>query len=233
MSVGDVKRVLVVAAHPDDEVLGCGGTLARHACQGDEVHILVLADGVTAREDGEQQLESRRGAAFASARVLGAHRIVLLSLPDNRMDTCDLIDVVRAVEATVSEVQPHVVYTHHHGDLNIDHRIAHGATVTACRPTGNCTVELLAAFEVLSSTDWATPVAGNAFLANHFVDVSETFAAKIAALECYKDEMRPFPHPRSERAVTALAELRGASIGVERAEAFEIIRHIAGFGAGS
>ena len=221
-----IKRVLAVAAHPDDEVLGCGGTLARHAQRGDEVHILVLADGVSARGSDQSDIERRRQAATVSSQVLGAHSLMLESLPDNRMDSRDLLDVIQVVEKVVDEMTPHIVYTHHHGDLNVDHRIAHDATLTACRPTGGHCVELLAAFEVLSSSEWATPSSGTAFLPNFFVDIADTFDLKLKALNCYADEMRAFPHPRSIRAVTALAELRGSTIGAAKAGAFAIVRQI-------
>ncbi len=221
-----MKKVLAVAAHPDDEVLGCGGTLARHVQRGDEVHILVLADGVGARGSDQSDLEQRRQAAVAASRVLGAQSLLLESLPDNRMDSRDLLDVIQLVEKVVDEVRPQIVYTHHHGDLNVDHRITHNATVTACRPTAGRCVELLAAFEVLSSSEWATPTSGTAFLPNFFVDVTATFDLKLEALGCYADEMRTFPHPRSTKAVTALAELRGSTIGAVKAEAFEIVRQI-------
>lgn len=218
-------NVLVVAAHPDDETLGCGGTIARHAAAGDTVSLLFLADGVGARGDHDAAaIAGRTRAAAAAAAALGAEPPRCLGLPDNRLDTVALLDIVKAIEALVEEVRPAVVYTHHGGDLNIDHRIAHRAVLTACRPLPESPVRAIHAFEVPSSSEWASP--GDAFVPTRFVDIAATFATKMAALACYGDEMRAFPHPRSAQAVEALARWRGASAGLALAEAFAVVREI-------
>ena len=223
------KSVLIVAAHPDDEVLGCGGIIARHARAGDRVNVLLLAEGATAREglrDEPGAVAALRDAAVAAARVLGAGEPRFCGFPDNRLDTVPMLDLIRPIETLAREIEPHTVYTHHHGDLNVDHRLTHEAVVTAFRPTPGRTAHALYAFEVLSSTGWAAPSRETAFAPTRFVDIGETLEAKIAALDCYRAEMRAFPHARSVEAVRALAACRGASVGLHAAEALCVIREI-------
>lgn len=223
------RRILVVGAHPDDEALGCGGTIARHAAAGDPVHLLFLADGVSSRggEAGSRaEVERRAAAAADAAKILGAEPPRLLGLPDNRLDGVPLLEIVQAIEAVVRELSPRVVYTHHGGDLNIDHRLAHQAVMTACRPQHGAGVQAIYSFEVLSSTEWASPSVGRPFRPNRFVDISGHLETKIRALQSYADEMRDFPHPRSREAVEALARLRGATVAVAAAEAFVVEREI-------
>ncbi len=217
--------VLVIAAHPDDEALGCGGALARHSRQGEDVHVLFLADGVTSRDEaGEADVRERAAAAEAAARALGAKPPSFAGMPDNKLDTVPLLDEVKAVEDALGETAPDVVYTHHGGDLNVDHRIVHQAALTACRPQPGSSVRAIYAFEVPSSTEWNdTP---EVFIPNRFVDISATLDAKMKALACYAGEMRPFPHPRSVEAIEALARWRGAAAGLEAAEAFHVIRRV-------
>ena len=218
------RSVLVVAAHPDDEVLGCGGTLARHAAAGDLVRILFLADGVSARHD-DADAAKRIVAAREAAAILGAEDPVHLGLPDNRLDTLPLLDLIQPVEAAIREHAPEIVYTHHGGDLNVDHRIAHQAVVTACRPQPSSAVKEIYAFETLSSTEWQTW--GDRFLPQHWVDIAPFLERKLEALKAYGDEMRPFPHTRSFEGVEALARSRGTAVGVAAAEAFSVVRTLA------
>lgn len=220
-------NILVVAAHPDDEALGCGGTIAGHAADGDAVHILFLADGVAARDSADTDaVEQRKEYARAAARILGAAETAFAGLPDNRMDTVALLDIVQVIENEIARLQPAIVYTHHGGDLNIDHRIAHQATLTACRPLPDAPVTAIYTFETLSSTEWGSQDSHAAFQPNRFIDISAHMDTKLAALDCYDGEMRPFPHPRSPEAVSALAQLRGSAAGVAAAEAFQIVREV-------
>ena len=224
--------VLVVAAHPDDEVLGCGATLARHAREGTDVHILILAEGITSRDDARDtagraaELDALRDAARHAAAALGAHPPVFGGFPDNRMDTVALIDVVKQVEKLVAEIRPTVIYTHHPGDLNVDHGIVARAVLTACRPLPGADVRAIYAFEVLSSTEWAPESLAAPFAPSRWVSVAPFLDAKIAALNAYAGEMRPFPHARSIEAVRALAALRGAQCGHIAAEAFSVLREV-------
>lgn len=222
--------VLVVAAHPDDEVLGCGGTIAGLAAQGHEVHVHILAEGATSRWAEREAadpsaVEALGGEAVRAGEVLGAVDVVLHGMPDNRLDTVPLLEVVKVVEAAVQRVQPEVVYTHHGGDLNIDHAIVHRAVLTATRPLGTTPVRDVLAFEVPSSTEWSFQRFG-AFSPNVFVDISDTFELKLQALAYYDSEVQAFPHPRSVEALAAIAQRWGSVAGCGSAEAFELVRSI-------
>lgn len=224
--------VLVVAAHPDDEVLGCGGTIARHADAGDTVQVLIVAEGATSRQQqrdrGEvaKELCSLAQAAQAAGEILGAAGVELLDLPDNRLDSLDRLDLIKLIEERIALYQPQVVYVHHAGDVNIDHRRLHEAVVTAGRPTPGQPVRRLLSYEVASSTEWQTPGSAPVFQPNWFVDISAQWPRKRQALEAYVSEMRPWPHTRSIKALEHLARWRGAQVGVEAAEAFCLMREL-------
>ena len=225
------SRILVVAAHPDDEVLGCGGTVARLTAEGHEVHLAILGEGITSRHErradaDRDQIASLHKQAHAAAAKLGAKSLELFKLPDNRLDTVPLLDVVKMVENLVARLQPEILYTHHAGDLNVDHGIVHRAVLTATRPVAGQTVREVYAFEVPSSTEWAFQRAEPVFRPNVFVDIAGTLDRKIAAMECYESEARKFPHPRSPEALRALAMRWGSVVGSAAAEAFELIRSI-------
>lgn len=220
------KTVLIVAAHADDEALGCGGTVARHTAEGDEVHAIFMADGVNSRANSAVGYLPRRIAAARQAhKILGLQSVKYLEFPDNCMDSVPLLKIVQTLEAVIDTLSPQVIYTHHHGDLNIDHRITHSAVMTACRPQPEGTVREIFSFEVLSSTEWATPTQ-DPFLPNAFVDISDYLDQKIQALQAYQLEMRSAPHSRSIEHVECLARHRGNSVGVGAAEAFMLIRQI-------
>ena len=220
-------NVLVIAAHPDDEALGCGGTLARHAAAGDAVDVLFVADGETSRSGAAVSgVQGRREAARSAAKALGTRPPRFLDLPDNRLDERPLLEVIQAIEAASRELRPEVVYTHHLSDLNVDHQVVARAVLTAFRPLPGSSVRAVYGFEVLSSTGWMGPDAP--FVPVHYADVSETLTSKRAALACYADEMRPPPHARSFEAVEALARFRGAMVGLGAAEAFVVYRQLAG-----
>lgn len=226
------QTVLVVAAHPDDEVLGCGATIARHAALGDRVHVLIVAEGATSRgalrdrRANGPALSRLADCAHRAAAILGARSVTLEDLPDNRLDSIDLLDIVKLVERHVGRLSPSVIYTHHPGDLNVDHRAVHDAVATACRPLPKAAARRLMLFEVPSSTEWQLPGLRVPFQPNCFVDVRKTLALKLKALRVYAEEMRTFPHPRSLHAVEHLARWRGASAGLAAAEAFVVAREI-------
>ena len=226
------KSILFVAAHPDDEVLGCGGTIARHADAGDHVQVLIVAEGATSRQqhrDRNQatgELSALAQAAQQAGAILGAQGVELLDLPDNRLDSLDRLDLIKHIEERIARHQPQVVYLHHAGDVNVDHRRLHEAVVTACRPTPGQPVRRLLSFEVASSTEWQPPGSAPPFQPNWFVDISAQWPRKREALAAYASEMRPWPHARSLEALEHLARWRGAQVGVEAAEAFCLLRQL-------
>jgi len=218
------KTVLVVAAHTDDEALGCGGTIAKHVAHGDSVYAVFLADGVTSRPGASENEQAARDTAACRAhKILGIKKSIMLGFPDNRMDSVPLLDIVKKLEQIVEDVQPQVVYTHHYGDLNIDHRITHQATLTTCRPIPSTSVQEIYAYEVLSATEWNTP-GDCSFIPNLFVDISPHLETKMKALDAYALEMREIPHSRSKENARRLAELRGSMVGVGAAEAMMTVR---------
>jgi LmbE family N-acetylglucosaminyl deacetylase len=218
------KVILIVAAHTDDEALGCGGTIARHVAEGDTVHAVFIADGVSSRAGADPADLQRRQAAAAQAHaVLGIQKVVYLGLPDNRLDSLPLLDVVQPLEAIIRELSPEVIYTHHYGDLNVDHRITNTAVMTACRPVPGHKVREIYQFEVMSSTEWAAP--GQApFTPSLYVDISRYLQKKINALLAYRLEMHSSPHSRSLQNIEFLARHRGMTVGYEAAEAFIVTR---------
>ena len=213
----EAERVLVVAAHPDDEVLGPGGTLKRLADQGARVRIVIACRGRPGYEDVVEECAHRAGV------VLGAEEVLLWRLPNLRLDTLPLIELVRRIEAVSADFRPTIILTHHGGDLNRDHQACFEATVVALRPLPRSTVRALLCFETPSSTEWAGERLA-AFQPNVFVDITRVHKAKLEALRLYQVELRPHPHPRSLRSVTALARARGAGVGVPLAEAFRLVR---------
>jgi LmbE family N-acetylglucosaminyl deacetylase len=225
------RQVLVVAAHPDDEVLGCGGTMARLAQEGCEVHIAILGEGITSRHaqrnvaDEKHLIRLHQRVHEAAAKV-GAKDVVLFKLPDNRLDTVPLLDLVKLVEELIQKSQPEVIYTHHSGDLNVDHGLVHRAVLTATRPLPGQSVREIYSFEIPSSTEWAFHQLEPVFRPNVFVDVSRTLEAKIAGLACYDSETRKFPHPRSPEALRAIAARWGSVAGCQAAEAFQLVRSV-------
>ncbi len=225
-----MKTVLVVAAHPDDEILGVGGTVARHVAEGDVVYALILGEGQTSRgthrEDvGRGVVDELHCNTLESAHVIGFQKVFFADFPDNRFDDVDLLDIVKAVEQKVQELQPQVVYTHYSGDLNVDHQYTARAVLTATRPIGNYCVEEIYAFETLSSSEWNFDHSAQpAFSPNVFVDITDYYAQKEQAMNCYVSELCTFPHPRSLTGMDVLSRTRGMAAGMERAEAFMLIR---------
>lgn len=233
------NTILVIAAHPDDEILGCGGVMAKHIADGDHVHVVILAEGITSRAvsrqrgSDEKKLSELAKTAQRANNALGVNSLTLHDFPDNRMDSIDLLDVVKVIESHISTVSPDTVYTHFAGDVNIDHQIVNQAVTTACRPQPHFPVKKILHFEIPSSTEWQLQPHGPSFSPNYFVPLQhgtnlnvDFLLQKLKALEIYDSEMRDWPHPRSVEAVEHLAKWRGASIGVTAAEAFMLGRCI-------
>jgi LmbE family N-acetylglucosaminyl deacetylase len=222
---------LIIAAHPDDEVLGCGGTIARFTNEMKDVFVAILGEGITSRYNKREHadvstLETLRNSSKRVSEFLGVKELFLYDLPDNRFDTIPLLDIVKIIEALIDKVKPSTIFTHHGGDLNIDHSIIHRATLTATRPVAGQSIKQVYAYEVPSSTEWAFDQFSQVFRPNVFIDIGTTLEKKIKAMELYESEVHPFPHPRSPEALRALAMRWGAAAGLEAAEAFDLIREI-------
>ncbi len=222
-------RVLVVVAHPDDEVLGCGGTMALLAHQGHEIYVLILGEGVTSRDEMRDpdrrvaEIAALRKAARQAAKILGVKEIFFEDFPDNRFDTVPLLELIKAVEQIKKRITPDMVFTHFEGDLNIDHRLTARAVMTATRPLPGEVVRRVYAFEVPSSTEWNF---ATAFRPNMYFEITPFLERKIEALRCYEEELRAFPHPRSVEGIKHLARMRGTESGCKAAEAFGLIRAV-------
>ena len=214
------KNILVIAAHPDDEVLGCGGAIARHVANGDMVSVCYMTNGISARGNiDSSEITQRQKAANNAIEILGIEEKFQFDFPDNQMDTVSLLEVTQAVESVIDKTKPEIIYTHFAYDLNIDHRIVHQAVLTAARPQSSSPIKSIFYFEVLSSTEWNFS-SEQAFRPNYIVDISQYWLKKLAALKAYHSEMREYPHSRSYKALEALSILRGATNGVEMAEGF-------------
>jgi LmbE family N-acetylglucosaminyl deacetylase len=222
-----MKIVLVVAAHSDDEALGCAGTIAKHVASGDKVHVLFMTDGISSRHVVNHKMveRERQNSAQKAAAILGTTSIQTLNFPDNKMDSVPLLDITQVLEEVILKIQPEIIYTHHVGDLNVDHQITSKAVMTACRPQPDFCVKEIYVFEVLSSTEWNTPGV-EFFSPNVFIDITDYIDLKKQVLEVYSEEMRQSPHSRSVDNALRLNALRGNSVGVDYAEAFELIRMI-------
>jgi LmbE family N-acetylglucosaminyl deacetylase len=220
-----MTAVLVVCAHPDDEVLGMGATIALHVRNGDDVRVVCVTDGSSSQYPGDAGTRDRKkDEAVRAAAELGVEDYVHLDLPDMRLDTVPHVELNRVVEEHVRDVRPSVVYVTH-PDVNRDHRALFDSVAVAARPTPGQAVRRLLTFAPTSSTEW-TPPALNWFVPNWFVDVTATFEQKIAAFACFATEQRDFPHPRNERALRAHAQFHGASVGCEYAEPFVLVRSV-------
>jgi len=224
------QRILVVAAHPDDEVLGCGGTMARYAREGHAVFSLILGQGVESR-NVDQRMQSRQirrllKESDLANQVLGVRKVYRYSFPDNKFDSVPLLEIVKAIEAVKRMVGPRIVFTHHAHDVNIDHQITFKASLAAFRPLPGEHIQEFYSFYVQSSTDWQSPAHGLVFSPTSFVNVTSTIQRKVRALQAHKSEIRDYPHPRSAKGVLIEAERTGLIVGLEKAEAFELIRSI-------
>lgn len=214
------KRILVIAAHPDDELLGCGGTIARHTAQGDEVRSIIMCEGESLRYKGMNVDQSP--AIKDANNILGVKKVYHLKFPDQKLDTFSLIDIIKPIEGIVEEYQPQIVYCQFGGDINRDHQILSEAALVALRPVVT-SVEEFYQFYTVGSTEWGYP---NSFSPDTWVDIKEYLDTKIKAFSCYTSEVRDWPHPRSIKSLEHLAYYTGSTCCLEAAESFVTIRRI-------
>jgi LmbE family N-acetylglucosaminyl deacetylase len=234
-------KILVIAAHPDDEILGMGGTIRKYTDTGNIVKIVIMATGIFARRSSnlknsstysmtekevkiaQLQLKELRKDAKKSAKIIGVSDVEFLDFPDNEMDTVSNLQVTKSIEKIIEKFHPDIVYTHSQNDVNIDHRIIHDATITATRPTSKTSIKSVYSFEIPSSTEWYFK---SPFSPNVFVDISKELSKKVKAMEVYKSELRKYPHPRSKEGLEAIAKRWGTVSGFNAAEAFCLIREL-------
>jgi len=219
-------KILVIAAHPDDEILGVGGTLIKHVKQGDEIYCLILGEGITSRDNfDKQELELLHNQCKQAGKIIGFKEILLSNLPDNKFDSIPLLNIVKEVEKYLEKIKPEIIYTHHSGDVNIDHKLTFEAVMTACRPCNhNCPKEIYS-FESLSSSEWQLNPQ-KTFTPNVFINIEQEIEQKIQAMNEYKTEIREHPHPRSIQGIKILASFRGLQSNLKYAEAFRLERKI-------
>ena len=219
------KRILVIGAHPDDETLGMGGTIARHTANGDEVVIATVADTGTARYE-EETIALVRQCCLKAAGLLGVSDVRFGGFADQKLDVVPILDITHWLEGVLRDVKPQIMYTHHRGDINRDHQIVHEGTLTAARPYFSPYVERILCYETPSATEWAGPYVESAFLPNVYIDISAHLETKLKAMSAYKTELNASPHPRSLEALRARALLWGGVVGVAAAEPFVLVREI-------
>ncbi len=222
-----IKKILVVAAHPDDELLGCGGTIIKFSQKKCKIFTLFFTDGVSARgKKFSKTAVNRKNNALNSLKIMGVRNSKFLSYPDNGLDTVPLIKITREIEKVIKKFKPDTIFTHSNVDLNIDHEIVSRAVVTASRPKPNFCVKNILLFETLSSTEWNFNLKKKTFNPNYFVDITATINKKIKAAKAYKNEINTWPHPRSIKGIKNLANYRGQSVGLKYAEAFYLLRYV-------
>jgi LmbE family N-acetylglucosaminyl deacetylase len=221
------QKILIVASHPDDEILGCGGSAARLYKEGHEIYTLILGEGITARDEQrdkrkrETNLKRLRNQALQANRSLGIKKVFFHELPDNRFDTIPFLEIVKNIEKVIKDIRPDIVFTHYDKDLNLDHRITYQAVVTATRPLPDEPVKEIYSFEIASSTEWNYPLS---FSPDVFFDIHGEIDEKIEALKKYTSETKEFPHPRSPEGIRLSAEYWGMKVGMKHVEAFKLVR---------
>ena len=221
------KKFLIVAAHPDDEVLGCFGTAAKMIKNGWEGYTLILSRGKTARGKVEQsEIDRLKENAREANRLIGIKEVFYADFPDNAFDSVPLLQIVKKTEEIKNEIRPEIIFTHHVGDMNVDHQITHKAVLTATRPMADEPVKTVYSMEVPSSTEWSAFSKETVFVPNVFVDITETVDLKVRAMACYRSELREYPHPRSLRHLEELAKNNGVKVGLNYSENFMLVRRI-------
>ncbi len=217
--------VAVIAPHPDDEILGCGGAVARHVDQGDEVHVIVASRGMPEIFPPEE-IDGTRQELRAAHEVLGVSAAHFLDFPAPKLDVVPGHELADGLTGLLGDLRPEVLYVPHWGDLHGDHRAVFDASLVAARPVGAYSVRRLLCYETLSETEWAGPRTSEAFTPSVFVDIAAVLDRKLKAMACYRSQLKSPPHPRSLEGIEALARVRGATVGCAAAEAFFLVREV-------
>ena len=217
------KKMLIIAAHPDDEVLGCFGTAKRLINEGYEGYVLILSQGKTSRGEGDEEINILKQEIKKANETIGIKEVFLADFPDNSFDSIPLLNIVKKVEEIKKKIKPTIIFTHYENDLNIDHRLTYQAVITATRPMEDECVKEIYSFEILSSTEWNYPLS---FSPDIYFDISETIEEKVKAMDCYKSELREYPHPRSLDGIKLNAKYWGMRVGKKYVEAFKSVRVI-------
>ena len=222
------KNILVIAPHCDDEVLGCGGIIAKYSSSGNNVFVAIITNGSLGAPElfSRQGTEKVRAEALSSHRLLGVKETFFLDFPAPRLDTIPAYQLSLKLSQLIKELKVEIVYVPHRGDIHKDHRIAFEAALVAARPINNSTVKKVLAYETLSETEWAPPFSDDAFIPTIFENIENFIDIKVEAMNCYKTQIKEFPHPRSIKTIEALSAFRGSTIGTRSAEAFMLIREI-------
>jgi len=223
------KKILIVAAHPDDEVLGCFGTVAKFIQDGYEAYTLILGEGKTSRDEirvvanKQNEIATLNSEIHKANSIIGIKKVFIESFPDNRFDSVDLLDIIKAISKVKEEVKPDIIFTHYKNDLNIDHKITYTAVITATRPMQSESVKEIYSFEILSSTEWNYPLL---FSPDMFFSIDDTINLKLQAMKEYKSELCEYPHPRSLEGIALSAQYNGMSVGKKYVERFKVVRII-------
>ena len=223
------NKILIVSAHPDDEVLGCGGTVARLVKEGYQAYTLILGEGITSRDENrdrakrETEIQKLKSQAEKANKIIGVEKVFMYDFPDNRFDTVPFLDIVKVIEKIKNDIKPKIIFTHYEKDLNVDHQITYKAVITATRPVVGEPVKEIYSFEILSSTEWNFPLS---FSPDVFFDITKTLKYKLKAIEIYKSELKKIPHPRSIGSIKINAQMWGIKVGLGYVEAFKNIMTI-------
>lgn len=221
------KKILIAAAHPDDEVLGCFATVAKFIKEGCEAHTLILSGGKTSRGIiDRKELELLQCEMKKANDLIGIKKVYTADFPDNAFDSVPLLEIVKEIEKVKNEIKPEIIFTHHIGDMNIDHQITHKAVLTATRPMQNECVKTIYAMEVPSSTEWNSYSVQNIFIPNVFFEIEDTIDLKVEAMGKYKSELKEYPHPRSLQHIKELAKVNGTKVGLNYSENFMLVRSV-------
>ena len=219
------NKILIIAPHPDDEILGCGGLVSKYSGEGRKVYVLVVTRG-TPKLYSEERIVNVRREALQAHTLLGVTETVFLDFHAPELDITSQAEIAGSISSIIQRFAVDTIFIPHRGDIHSDHRVVYNASIVAGRPVAGSTVKNIYAYETLSETEWAAPFGDDAFIPTHFVDVSDTFDKKLEAMSCFKSQLKPFPNTRSLEAIEALAKFRGATVGVLRAEAFMTVRTV-------